>query len=705
MINLNDYQPRAHFKFDSFIVGNSNRFAFAACKSVAQSPGTIYNPIFIYGGVGLGKTHLLCAIGNFVRSQRPDAVVVYITIDQLCKELLTAVEKSAVDAFNERFRNVDCILIDDIGFLQEKETLQQELVRFFDNVVTRKKQIAMTSDRPPRELNTLLERLRSRIEGGLIVDIQLPEFETRVAIIQKKIETDHMQTLAEDVVYAIADRYKTNIRELEGAFNKVVAYSSILQKTVTVNHLPDIFPNFNERPDSKKSAQPESALTKTGSAATKSQPKQELETELQDLADSIASDADLHTFFEDVTGNVTETIAKKEQEMAEKEKFRRKIYIWQMKGFIITRLEKVMNSDLEDVRRVFNEYTEDVNRLIELQKNIACMDNTDGFYNELRQIEDTLFDPDQLKDIEKRLEHISYRIQKRFEFRQTLQLDSDIRDFIVSDANRLAFSMAETIISHPAERFNPLFIHGQLDTGKTFLLQAIGNEVFRKHPPLNVCYIHSKDFTSWLIDAIKNGKVNEFVDYYKEVDFLLFDDIQLLRGKEQTQEEFFHVFNALIAANKQIVISADRPPQYLLTFDERLRSRFKSGLVVELTAMDVDAKRLAVINLFNRCNLEVSENLISSIVASMTTNLKDISNVIEQTLVNSAATGQKVTEDMIRHLFEMRKVKPVEDIPEAEEKIAVTPTVRVARVPMTELDRKLVLDWPHPEDLVEFELV
>lgn len=687
MLDQHEYQPITSFRFDNFVVGNSNRFAFAACKSVAQSPGTIYNPLFIYGGVGLGKTHLLCGVGNFVRSNDPDAKVIYITIEQLTKELMTAVENGTVDAFNDQFRTVDCILIDDVGLLKAKESIQQEIVHFFDVLVSRKKQIALTSDRPPRELTTLLERLRSRLEGGLIVDIQAPEFETRVAILQQKVEQEQIKDISDEVVYAIAERIKTNIRELEGAFNKLIAFSAMTNERINVNHLPQI---FREQPEDMDD---EDGMASPG-PAKKAPPKQPRE-------DETGGDTDVFDFIEDMADDVTESIAKKEAEMVEKEKFRRKIYIWQMKGFNTSRLEKILNEEMDVIREVFNEYTRDVNKLIKTQKNIACMDNTEGFTQELRELEDLLFDPDRIVEIDRRLNYINERIEKRFEYRETIQRDVNVNDFIVSDSNRLAFSMAESIIAHPAERFNPLFLHGPEDTGKTFLLHGIGNEVFRKHPPAYVCYVHAKQFISQLIEAIKEGSVSEFVNYYRSVDFLLFDDIHLLRGKERTQEEFFHIFNSLMANNRQIVITSDRPPQYLLTFDERLRSRFKSGLVVEIGAMDLNAKKQAIQSLFNRCNLTISDDLIDSIVEGTSNNLKEISNVIEQTLVQSAASGETVTEEMIRSLLQ-EEAQPTPAAPMLQEDPTASAS-RMTRITKAEIDKKLITDWPAMEDLLEME--
>ena len=370
-----------------------------------------------------------------------------------------------------------------------------------------------------------------------------------------------------------------------------------------------------------------------------------------------------------------------------------------MKNFDTSRLEVVINEDIESVRKVFAEYTKDVARLMQLQKSVACIDNSEGFEKDMQEIESLLFNPNVIDQIEQRLEMINVRIQQRFEYRNTLQKDNDINDFIVADSNRLAFSMAESVIDRPGDRFNPLFLHGSKSTGKTFLLHAIGNEVFHKHPPMVICYVHANKFISHLIEAIKDGKVDEFNDYYTQIDFWLFDDIHLLKGKERTQEEFFHLYNHLIAEGKQIVIASDRPPQYLLTFDDRLRSRFKSGLVAELGSLDKIARKQALESLFKRCNLKVSDELINSIVNNTNANVKEISHILEQSLVQSSSSGQMVTEEMIHKL--LSGLQPVKETPDNVAPIKVSAPVRLLSLTNDEIQKKLITEWPNLDDFIE----
>ncbi len=221
------------YTFDNFVVGESNRFAHAASLAVAEMPGGAYNPLFIYGGVGLGKTHLLHAIGNKIRKTKPELKVYYTSAEMLFIELIEAIEKDKRMEFKNKYRSKDLLLIDDIHYLKGKESLQEEIFHTFNYLYGAGKQIVITSDRPPREIPTLEERLVSRFQGGLVVDIQPPDLETRIAILHKKAEEEGKQ-LPQDVAYFIASRVKSNIRELEGCLIKLFAISSITGKEINV---------------------------------------------------------------------------------------------------------------------------------------------------------------------------------------------------------------------------------------------------------------------------------------------------------------------------------------------------------------------------------------------------------------------------------------------------------------------------------------
>jgi len=236
-------QLNPRYTFDAFVIGSGNQFAHAACQAVAERPSKAYNPLFLYGGTGMGKTHLMQAIGHEIKRRTPQTAICYLSSEKFTNEMINSLRYEKMISFRDKFRNVDVLLIDDIQFLAQKERTQEEFFHTFNALHESLKQIVIASDRPPKELAEFEDRLRSRFEWGLIADIQPPDLETKVAILQKKAEQERV-TLPTDVALFIASNIRSNVRELEGALIRLVAHSSLIGAEITLPYTQQVLKNF-----------------------------------------------------------------------------------------------------------------------------------------------------------------------------------------------------------------------------------------------------------------------------------------------------------------------------------------------------------------------------------------------------------------------------------------------------------------------------
>ena len=236
-------QLNPRYTFDAFVIGSGNQFAHAACQAVAERPSKAYNPLFLYGGVGMGKTHLMQAIGHEIKKRMPQAAICYVSSEKFTNEMINSLRYDKMTSFRDKFRNVDVLLVDDIQFLAQKERTQEEFFHTFNALHESMKQIVIASDRPPKELAEVEDRLRSRFEWGLIADIQPPDLETKVAILQKKAEQEKV-TLPTDVALYVASNIRSNVRELEGALIRLVAHSSLIGAEITLPYAQQVLKNF-----------------------------------------------------------------------------------------------------------------------------------------------------------------------------------------------------------------------------------------------------------------------------------------------------------------------------------------------------------------------------------------------------------------------------------------------------------------------------
>ncbi len=520
----------SRYRFDTYIVGAANRLAMAAARAVAEGPGTVYNPLFIYGPSGLGKTHLLAAVGTHARQLAPDLDVEYVSFDDFVEQFHAAVSGGEMEAFRRRWVAVDVLLVDDVQFLTGRRELQSELLRLFNTLQGTGKQIVLTSDRPPQEIADVDERLLSRLAGGLIVDIGAPDYETRLAILRSAC-TERSVQLPGDVLETLARLELPNVRELHGALNRVMAEQQLEGRAVASREVWGLVGGRGAPPAPAESAE-----------------ASEYASFLSDIASAVAASVDPW-----------------------KTRLAEAIAYWRGEGFRTGVLERAMQlSASPDVQGLLDTFAAAVDHLRLLERQAGSADPLLAGHEVFR-------DPERVADAEALLD-------------RALAGDTPppapdpamVRaSFEVAGSNQLAVRAADAVVAEPGARYSPLVIHGPTGTGKTHLLHAIGNALLASGARRVAC-VNAATFGEELISALQEGTVHRWRARYRAVDALLLDDIHALGGKERTQEEFFHLFNELHGLGRQIVLTSGVAPRELGGLEERLRSRFEGGLVVSI---------------------------------------------------------------------------------------------------------------------------
>ncbi len=526
-----ELDPR--FTFDSFVVGTGNRLTCAAARRVAESPGTSYNPLFIYSASGLGKTHLLMALGQHAGRIHEGLQVVYDTLDHFMGELTSAIQAGRRDEFRAGVEHVGLLLLDDVQFLAGHLGTQDELIQTWDALLARGGQVVLTSDRPPTEIDGLDERLLSRFSGGLIVDIAAPEYETRVAIVRRKAG-ERGQKLAEGVAEAVARISFGNVRELQGALNKLIAIQELEGRAVAVEEV-------------------------SGIVAASAPP----------APGSLPGEFD--KFLEEIAGAVDEiaTATASEQAIADA------IMRWEAEGYRTRRLEGALAKEPspEAVEALVRQYEADVERLREIAGEIAALD---AKAQELARL-DIFRNPDRLKDAEELLGEV--RERKRPLPGPPMELSFDSLEL---PAESMGVRAAHAVAERPALRYNPLFLHGPESSGKTAILSALAAELQRSQPEMQVAFTNGSAFAGELIQAIERNHVEGWRERWRGAGALIMDDVDALMDTERAQEELFHLFDALHHGGAQLAFASRLAVRALAGMEERLRSRLESGLVVEL---------------------------------------------------------------------------------------------------------------------------
>jgi chromosomal replication initiator protein DnaA len=589
-------------RFDNFVVGSANRLAVAAARAVAETPGAVYNPLFVYSSSGLGKTHLMSAIGNQVAQRHKGLGVTLMTLDDFVEELHGAMAAGTTESFKERYLKVGLLLIDDMQFLTGHRETQTELLRIFNALQADGRQIVMTSDRPPSDIADVDERLITRLSGGLIVDMGAPDYETRMAILKAKCEERGVRFRA-GVAEEIGRLEFKNVRELQGALNRLIAYQTLGGEQV----------------------EPATVLRILGDLA-----------EQRSRVDTPAAAGEFQSFLSDISVAVAQHVEQWKSRLTEA------IAYWTSEGYRAGALDRVLNDPTPptSVETVLREFEGRVSRLRDLEKQILRLDRALAAH-------DAFHDPDRVPEAEQLLE----RALRTSAPPPGPSAAFTRAGFEVGGSNQLAVRAADAIVGVPGSRYNPLFVHGPSGVGKTHLLNAIGNGLVEATAAAGggrVACVPAQLFVDELIAALQEGTVDRWRTRYREANALLLDDVQFVAGKERTQEELFHVFNALYAEGKQLVIASDRPPRELTGLEERLRSRFEGGLVVQMQAPDRSLRERLFSRFLKDLSIDPTSEMLSYLAERQVASVREIIGTANRIAASAEVAGVPVTIGFIR---------------------------------------------------------
>ncbi len=548
------------YRFDTFVVGSANRLAVTAAKAVAESPGTVYNPLFIYARPGLGKTHLLMGLGHAARAIDPNLQVEYLTLDEFVEAFHAAIAAGHGEAYRKRFLDVDLLLVDDVQFLTHRREMQAELLRLTDALQTTNRQIVLTSDRPTAENEAQDDRLIRRFAGGLINDVSAPDYETRVAILRRKAE-ERRVSFADGVLEAIAGLDIDNVRELLGALNRLVAFQAVSDRPV----------------DAEQARAMIGAAAQRGNGAAPGVPSTAARLQATAVAAPPRGPAASPDEFSDFLSEVSATVA--QQVDAWRTQIGAAILRWEGEGYRTGRLQRLLDQDVvPDPAEALRAFECDVQRLRDMEAETAELAADLVGAAAFR-------DPADLAAAESLLARAREGAVPPAAPSPLWRLD----DWVEGPSAKVALEAARTVVQGPGARYNPLVIVGGGGAGKTHLLHAIGNALAQGATPPVAC-LSSPEYTGELIQAIDRDAVGIWRSRYRRVAAFLLDDVHLIADTDRTQDELFLLYNVLLESGRQMIFTSAVPLAELAGLEPRLRTRLEAGLVVELSAPDRETR-------------------------------------------------------------------------------------------------------------------
>ena len=595
------------YAFDTFVVGAANRLAVTAGRTVAETPGSAYNPLFVYSGSGLGKTHLLMAIGQAAKKLAPGLNIEYLTLDEYVEAFHAAIAAGQGDAFRRRFQGVDVLLVDDVQFLAKRKEMQSELLRLTEALQVAAHQIVLTSDRPPGEIADLDERLISRFSGGLVVDIGPPDYETRVAILRRKAE-ERAARFAPGVLETVAGAAFDNVRELMGALNRLVAYQAVNETQINAATAKQLL-----------GLKAEAAVPAGAAAARGAAP---------------AGD-EFGQFLADVTVGLGKAVEAWRARVAEA------ILRWEGEGYRTRRLEALLEQQAPAaVDDAIDAYEKDVERLKVLETEVAQLDPQASGQSQFR-------DPERLADAEAAAAEVRTGAAPPPGPSAAFALAT----YAVGPSNDVAVSAARDVIKRPGKKYNPLVLVGKSGLGKTHLLNAIGLELARGRRAVVAC-LSTQAFIDELIAAIDGNRIDWWRARYRRATALLLDDIHLLAGKDRTQEELFNLFNLLLDKERQLVFTAPAPPGALEGLEERIVTRLGGGLVAEISEPDRELKRHFLEQALAQPGTPPDAALLDYLADRPVDSVRSLIPVLQRVVSSAAAQDVPLTAGLARDVLE-----------------------------------------------------
>lgn len=635
------------YTFDSLIVGAGNRLAVTAGRTVAQTPGAAYNPLFVYSGSGLGKTHLLMAIGHLAKQLAPALNIEYLTLDEYVEAFHAAVAAGQGDAFRRRFQNVDVLLVDDVQFLTNRKEMQTELLRLTEALQASGHQIVLTSDRPPGDIADVDERLISRFSGGLVVDIGAPDYETRVAILRRKAEERGVQ-FEPGVLEVAAGTEPGSVRELMGALNRLIAYKAVNASGLNAEAARQLLGGAAER----------TASTAGGGAS--------------------GSGDEFSQFLSDVTVTVGKAVEAWRARVAEA------ILRWEGQGYRTRRLELLLEKDAPSaVDDEIAAFVTAVERLQALEQEVELFDPQAAGQSVFR-------DPERLAEAEELAERVRQGVAPPPEPSSSFPLES----FAVGSSNEMAVNAVREVAAHPGKRYNPLVLVGPSGRGKSHLLQAAGLELAHRRGAVVAC-LSTQTFIDELIAAIDGNRMEWWRARYRRATALLLDDIQLLAGKQRTQEELFNLFNVLAERDRQLIFTAPGPPAALVGLEERILTRLEGGLVVELGPPDRVVRRGVLARYCAGQGIEADDALLDYLADRAVDSTRELANMVQRVAAHAATQALPLTAGLARAVLEGQ--------PPVEQRRRTAPRTSglvVSSAGGVRSREKMVWDWPAPADRI-----